>query len=343
MPTLYEVAEVYRQRMLRREASIVKEIRDTYMDSMSDVLARLSAVTKAIEDELVSEGVLISDRLDLLQMYQERLQSLAEQMSAKVTEYGIDAAKRATDAQRSGLQLALDMQTDPIRPGMGLPSNVSISSVWNAVDEQGVEFALGFAADGSPLGDLYATIGPDMSKRVASAVAQGFHPYKLAKILSDTYTVLAPARAETIARTEMIRAAREGTRAAMLANQDIIKGYQRVCAGDQRVCVVCWALHGQTWPLDKPVASHPNCRCTIIPILLSYEELTGNPGGLPSPMAPDREELFAQLTEQEQVEVLGPMRYRLWQAGLPLEKMGRVRQDTQWGPVAQTIPVRELV
>jgi SPP1 gp7 family putative phage head morphogenesis protein len=343
MPTLYEVAELYRQRLMRRETAVVREMRDAYARSMADVNRKLDAVTKAIDDELVDNGVLVSDRLDLLQMYQQRLEDLALQMSEQVTEYGIDAAKRATAAQRTGLQLALDMQTDGVRPGMGLPSSVSISSMYNVIDEEAVEFALGFAADGSPLADLYATIGPDMSQRVASAVAQGFHPYKLARIIADTYGIQAIARAETIARTEMIRAAREGTRASMLANQDIIKGYQRVCAGDQRVCVVCWALHGQIWPLDKPVASHPNCRCAIIPVMTSYEELTGKPGQIPSPLAPDRDELFDALTPDEQLNVLGPMRYRLWQSGLSLEKMGRVRQDEAWGPVAQIIPVRELV
>jgi len=77
--------------------------------------------------------------------------------------------------------------------------------------------------------------------------------------------------------------------------------------------------------------------------MTSYEELTGKPGQIPSPLAPDRDELFDALTPDEQLNVLGPMRYRLWQSGLSLEKMGRVRQDEAWGPVAQIIPVRELV
>ncbi len=72
------------------------------------------------------------------------------------------------------------------------------------------------------------------------------------------------ARAQTIARTETIRAFNTGAWSRYQA-----AGFQRwqwLTAADERVCPICGPRDGNVYPAsaEKPPL-HPNCRCTLIP------------------------------------------------------------------------------
>jgi len=91
--------------------------------------------------------------------------------------------------------------------------------------------------------------------------------------ITDTLGRFIPAmrRAETIARTEIIRAHH-------LANIEEYKTWQVSgvtviaewsTAGDDRVCAECASLHGNRFTLkeiEHMIPRHPNCRCIAIPI-----------------------------------------------------------------------------
>jgi hypothetical protein len=142
----------------------------------------------------------------------------------------------------------------------------------------------------------------------------------------------------------MIRANREAQRQTFEANLSIVRGWRRISAGDVNVCPVCWSLHGDPNPVADVVPSHPNCRCTVIPICPTYAELAGLPPGSfdePEEM-PDKEEQFRMLSEAERRQVLGPSRYRLWETGTPLSAFGKVVPNAEWGPQAVVVPVKEL-
>lgn len=131
------------------------------------------------------------------------------------------------------------------------------------------------------------------------------------------------------------------------ANSDLIQGVQWQSVLDDRTSEICMALSGQTWdlsgnplgdtdqPFPGPPPAHPNCRSTLVPILKSWEELTGIKGldraakrelkDLPeSKQASMDGQVAAKLTYEEwlgrksqafQEEVLGPGKYRLWKSG----------------------------
>ena len=76
-------------------------------------------------------------------------------------------------------------------------------------------------------------------------------------------------RIQAITRTVVNQASNNGAIAAYRANRDIVVGYQWLAARDERTCPTCRSLNGTTYRLQdtyRPPA-HPNCRCTVIPIL----------------------------------------------------------------------------
>ena len=173
-------------------------------------------------------------------------------------------------------------------------------------------------------------------------MVQGIGPRAVAEMMTQVGQA-SYQRMETIARTEMLRAAREANRQTSIANGDILEGWQRACAGDSRTCMVCWALHGTMHKTSDIMPSHPNCRCTMIPVPKSLAEIMGDPD-LPDVRAklPGRDELFAQLSIEQQYEILGKTRYERWLDGMPLSRFGEVKIDPVWGPTAVPVKLVDL-
>jgi SPP1 gp7 family putative phage head morphogenesis protein len=341
MPDIYQVNEAYRNKLRAREDSALAEMRRTYAVLQADNLQRLEELTQAIE-RAQSAGEDITG----LSEYMLRLEALNVQMADQVALFAPQATDIATNGQRRAIQLSLDIQEDLVRAVAGVPQSVSLTAdlMWNRLPVEAITNVVGFAADGSPLAALYEAIGPFARDHVTIGVAQGLNPLQVARRMSKTYETLAPSRAATIARTEMIRANREAQRQTFEANLSIVQGWRRISAGDVNVCPVCWSLHGDPNPVADVVPSHPNCRCTVIPICPTYAELAGLPPESfdePEEM-PDKDEQFRMLSELERRQVLGPSRYRLYETGTPLSAFGKVVPNAEWGPQAVVVPVKEL-
>lgn len=341
MPDIYQVNERYRNRLRARENSALGEMRKVYETLQADNLARLDELTQEIE-RIQAEGGDASVYGD----YLTRLQSLNAQMAEQVSAFAPRANDITMTGQRNAIQLSLDIQESLVRAVAGIPDSVDmvIDLNWNRLPVEAITNVVGFAADGSPLASLYEAIGPFARDHVTIGVAQGLNPLQVARRMSRTYETLAPSRAATIARTEMIRANREAQRQTFQANLSIVRGWQRVSAGDVNVCPVCWALHGEPNAVANVVPSHPNCRCTIIPITPTYAELAGlDPDAFDEvPDLPTRDEQFAMLTEEQRRQVLGPARYRLWETGTSLSDFGKVVPNDLWGPQAVVVPLKDL-
>jgi SPP1 gp7 family putative phage head morphogenesis protein len=111
-------------------------------------------------------------------------------------------------------------------------------------------------------------------------------------------------RVQTLTRTSMLTASNDGALALYNENADVVAQVEWLTARDERVCRICQALDGQTWPLDDPERlhppgdSHPNCRCTIIPVVVDLESL------LP-PATPPRQTFGEWVTEMGLSWLLG--------------------------------------
>ncbi len=119
--------------------------------------------------------------------------------------------------------------------------------------------------------DLVKTLTEDQKKKVAMKIREGLLSGKhVSQITKDVLEVVDDTKwkVERIVRTET-------TRTFNLAAFDRyqragIKKFRWLAAADERTCPVCMSKHGKIFDDPSqlpPHASHPNCRCTIVPVV----------------------------------------------------------------------------
>jgi SPP1 gp7 family putative phage head morphogenesis protein len=318
--------------------AVVQRMREAYANALEGVMDRLAEIRQEIDD-LEAQGI-APDRQTVL--LRQRFDAAGAELLAAINEYERFAVEQTRDGQLALIDFAVDSASrvadiasqDIVRAGVRWDLKTPSRDVLDQL--------VGFAGDGSPLAAVYAEVGPAAQLMLEQLAPTGIGPRAVAdgmvKVGQASYR-----RMETIARTEMIRAAREANRQTYMANADVLDGWVRACAGDSRVCMVCWALHGTMHKTSEIMPSHPNCRCVMVPVPKSLAELSGDPEAPDvRPRIPTKEELFDTLTADEQREILGKGRYERWRNGMSLSRFGRVEIDPVWGPTAVPVGIAEL-
>lgn len=138
-------------------------------------------------------------------------------------------------------------------------------------------------------------------------------------------------RALVIARTEILDAHRSSTAAVQLANEDVLKGWVWHSQLDTRTCPSCWAKHGSLHPLSEVgPEDHQQGRCARTPVVKSWAEL-GFDVEEPASLIPDAEHVFAGLSRDEQLQIMGPVRLKALDSGaMRWSAMSVKRQNDGW-------------
>jgi SPP1 gp7 family putative phage head morphogenesis protein len=110
-----------------------------------------------------------------------------------------------------------------------------------------------------------------LSRTLTDGLTQGWSPHKIAKELSDQIG-LTRARAEMIARTEIVRAHAEGQLDALaqLGVESVGVSVEWSTTGDPKVCEECSPMQGLIVPIKDArgmLPRHPNCRCAWVPAI----------------------------------------------------------------------------
>lgn len=276
-----------------------------------------------------------------------RLESLINQSAAELASLSPESVRIVSDGQQTALQWVNAETGELLYASTGDPRRASeVIGTFSALPTDAIEALVGFSSDGSPLAVLFDSIAQDvpgaMRLTLSSGIAQGRNPRDVARDLM-TLTNLPSTRAETIARTEMLRAAREGQRRIYESNP-AVQTYRRAATQDARVCLACLALSGTVHRTSEIMPSHPNCRCVMVPVPLSLAEITGDPS-IPDlrPAAITAETIMAGLDRDEIAGIFGPRRLELFDGGYPLSDMIAVDNDTRWGPTTRIRPLKELL
>lgn len=142
--------------------------------------------------------------------------------------------------------------------------------------------------------------------------------------------------AERAVRTMVMGIANEARYKTLLENNDVVKGSQWVATLDGKTCADCASRDGLAWDLDgngldgnmfpyETPPIHASCRCTLAPILKSWEELgmdlpefdpstrSSMDGQVPDKL--DFKEWFDSKGAAFQAKWLGKGRYDLWKKG----------------------------
>jgi SPP1 gp7 family putative phage head morphogenesis protein len=180
--------------------------------------------------------------------------------------------KKAGVEINDGMQGILD--SDPIQVAFNTPLHA---------DRVGMIYTRAF----SSLKEITASMESTISDVLAIGIAEGRGPREIAGALNKAITgqgddlgildslgrkIPAKRRAETIARTEVIRSHHSANigeyKAAGIAGVSV--QVEWLAAGDSRMCPECGRLNGKIFSIDEiehMIPVHPNCRCVAIPYI----------------------------------------------------------------------------
>lgn len=141
------------------------------------------------------------------------------------------------------------------------------------------------------------------------------------------------ARAQNVARTEMLDAYRDTSAHVHDANRDVLDGWTWAATLDPRTCPSCWGMHGTHHPLTQPGPwDHQSGRCARLPKLKSWRELGIDLDELDD-VLPDAQAAFDALDEADQQAIVGKGRLGMIKAGkIGLRDIPVLKQNTGWRP-----------
>lgn len=345
MPTIYEVAKAQRELLLARDAALLGQVTRAYGVAYAAILRELKALVDAMA---VAEKLGEPVNREWLSR-RNRLETLQAQAARSISEFSQGADLSILNGQASAVQMAVEHSASLLETGLVSAAgsgSVAVGLTLNRVPDSALQHLVGFLSDGSPLSTVIGKLPPQAAMAVEDGLIEGLalgrSPRETARLMANamaTGGMLPPGgpsevmermrsihmKALTIARTETLRSYRTAAHENYNANDDITEGWMWISAHQLRTCPVCWAMHGTIHPLTEIMASHPNCRCTQVPVLKEQY------GGAPDDVRSGEEE-FAKLTEAEQKFVLGPAKFQAFKAGsISLKSLVRETHSEQWG------------
>lgn len=321
--SIYEVHDEFRESLLNNEYQASRKIGQSYMRALKRIQDRLLELYSRIEgDDATSKVSWLYER--------DRLQSLLTQVQFELLVNADVANAVITSSQLDAIELAQSSFLEQVRVS-------GYQATLDRLPREAFEDLVGFLDSGSPLQSILRTLGNEMASYMQDAlmasVASGVNPQTLsAMIRKKGGTHLA--RLITISRTETMRAYRESSLRSYQAHPDVVGGWMWRSALTTRTCPVCWAMHGTEHTTQERMASHPNCRCTMLPLVRGfppYKTATG-------------EQAFRGLMVEEQRRILGDAKYNLWRQGkIQLSDLVDEGSSRLWGPFRKEKPLSQIL
>lgn len=140
------------------------------------------------------------------------------------------------------------------------------------------------------------------------------------------------ARANNIARTEMLDAYRSSALETRKRNRSVLRGWTWMATLDHRTCGSCLAQHGSFHPVGEPgPLDHQQGRCTAITVTKTWADL-GFDAPEPAPVnLPDAEAWFNAQPVAVQRSILGPTRLELYRNGqLSFSDLSKRKRNPNW-------------
>ena len=105
--------------------------------------------------------------------------------------------------------------------------------------------------------------------------------------------------------------------------------------------MACIALDGTAYENNEPLDSHPNCRCTMVPDTLTYQDLGLD---IPEESRPENgQEWFKKQPESTQRKMMGGRQLEAFKSGkIGLSDLVTVSSSSTWGKSATVKSVKAL-
>lgn len=325
------IREDYLARLDRLETAAVRDMQRQYL-----------AVAKRIEDEIAQ----VLDNPNLAQ------RAVAELFTTDPQTAQIAILQGRAEYIREQLLRFSQQQVAALSPltasvvAVGIKSGEAqlarIAGSFTSPNRRMIENLVATLQPGAAEYEYWTRFAADTTSRALDTLTQGVimgnHPSKIARDMRDK-VVVQGSRLRTAVRTQIMNSARAATGAVYLENADIIPALVWTCVEDANTCAICWAMNGTVMMLGDEIESHPNCRCEALPML----EEDRPDGGFGEQMFDPDDRFQEVLSVDEQIKVLGPSKYALYNEGkVALPDLVRRTTHPTWGNGRAGVSLREL-
>lgn len=267
-------------------------------------------------------------------LYREaRLGALLDQVKREIERFGQTAAAITTREQRAAIRIAGEQTRDVVR----LMAGTDAAGLGFTLPTRVVEDAVGMMGDGSPIIEYYRqTLAPQVAEairtEVIKAVAAGTDFRTIANELLKTGQITR-SRALMVARTEVNRVRREATRQTYIES-GVTTEWEWAAAHSTRTCPACLAMDGRRFKLEDAFPQHPNCRCTMIPVI----------EGIERPQRRLGRDYFESLSDEDKRKILGRDGFAAYERGeAGLDDFVGWRNSKEFGRSIYTKPVSRIL
>lgn len=247
--SVVHAARAFRARLTAQDDQALAEIRDHYTMVIRAVDQRLRAVTSQLA--LLPPG----EPAPISWLYErDRLTSFRAQVEREVRAHLPAIQAVAVAHQQAAATLAHTDALTLVNQSAGTRLAHQRLDTVRAVQATGQARA---EATRDLFRDLPLHAGRVAARALETGITLGQSPTVIAR---DMTRALGGnrARAQTIARTEALRAYRESSMETWRRDGDVSR-WQWFSTLDRTACPVCWAMHGTLHPITETMGSHPAC------------------------------------------------------------------------------------
>ena len=370
MPTIYDIIQDFQQRLLRDERRAAAQMVRVYAESWKRIRAKLERLQTEYE-RAQSQG----QDVGMSWLYQnQRLSDMQQLVARELARFSSYASGSVSAQQARVISESLRFNRDMTVLSLGEEYDAQSRFAVRSLNTDAITALVGATQAGSALDTLFRGIRAEGAQAAEDALVQGivlgYNPRKIAPMIRDALGVQLN-RALTISRTETMRAQRVAASESYKANADVMKGWRWQAALTGNTCPVCISMHGSIHPVEEEMESHPNCRCSMVPVTKSWEDLGAELGfdfsGVEKAgpsfeeiakkynISAERQKTYAQrkmtgeayfrgLKAEEQRKILGPAKWLAWKEGkFAFDALSRKTYSPVWGAGRGAKSLKELL
>jgi len=303
----------FRGSLLAQDASSRAAVRRSYRVAVRALRADLAATLARMAD-LRASGVEVPAWRILAEQRTRQLLARAEMEFAR---FGDVVEAEAIRRQQGAIQRAQQDAARLIETAFGSPPPGATLPIHLLPTQALTELTAAVQPD-APVRRLLEEFAGDARAAVEAeligGMARGESPRVIGRAITKRLGKEQSVRAQRIVRTELMRAYREASRATYVENKHLMRGWIWYSGLNARTCAVCIGLHGRRFDVETKMATHPACRCVLLPQTKSWKDLGYD---VPDTRAaiPTGPEVFAGWSAADQRAVLGPGAFAAYQAG----------------------------
>lgn len=343
MSIFSDTVKKFKERLRARDAEAIAEIVDAYQLALVNIQAYFDLLMSQIET-LQSQGYEITESL----LYtRTRLQQTILQIADEIDKFNVVVEGVIESGKYDVIRLAVEESKALINAEIGPNLPQGYMDAFLHFDEFAVRETVARLSQERVVREILGTSSPQMAKDFrqifVEGIIRGEPPKNVASQLEDRFN-MPYIKAQVTARTEILTSYRNANIESYSLSQTV-KAWQWSATLDDRTCPICIYLDGQVFSLDTPFASHPQCRCSPLPVTKTFEEM--GLGFLEEPKIPDLglrgEEWFKAQSPDKQEYILGKAKYDLFSQGrLNLGDLVDYYDHPVFGPSRQEKSLKHL-